>query len=320
MSDAIDSKTLAALVDATVDEAWRHWATVGSGANADTPSTAIVDPEALILITLALRSQERRLDEVMHQWIVAHSRMLSTQRIKNLAGSFPLEVRAHLGGVAMLALHEAHDARWKTLADPAVRSPFGGTLTRHPSTLRLADASALMLRMRLALGVGIKADALSFLLGKDEWVDVNEVAAATRYHRTAVRRALDDLAMGAFIRSTDPAESPGHRKRRYRAVQRDWHVAGLGERQLAWGYFAERFALVAVIAAWLSGPGAGRQFTDIQWGDLAHTWMSAHGQAFRGVDDDGGDDREVFRGTLRERGLHFHDLIKQLTHWMQGRR
>ncbi len=70
--------------EAAVTVAWRQWAALGSMASSGKRARSMVDPEALILLSLALRDHERRLSDVIHQWVVHGVRLLSVQRTKNL--------------------------------------------------------------------------------------------------------------------------------------------------------------------------------------------------------------------------------------------
>jgi len=75
-----------------------------------------------------------------------------------------------------------------------------------------------MLRLRLGMGVGIKADVLSFLLGRvGGHATIQEIAQATHYYGRAVRRAVEELAAAGFVqsRSTAPAS--------FRVDMSKWH-------------------------------------------------------------------------------------------------
>ena len=57
---------------------------------------ALVDPEALVLVSLGLLDHERRLGDLLHDWGARNSDLLSVQRIKNLARDYPESVRVPL--------------------------------------------------------------------------------------------------------------------------------------------------------------------------------------------------------------------------------
>jgi hypothetical protein len=164
-----------------------------------------VDPEALVLATLVLEEHERRLRRLVQMWIRAGSRLLSSGRLANLLRDYPESLAPKVAAFAAEA-EAAGDARWRRLAGRTrmnvVKRP--GVEAATPD---LRQPSTLMLRIRLALGVGIKADALTFLLGRTGVrATVREVASSTGYFARAVRRALDDLVAARFleVQATSP--------------------------------------------------------------------------------------------------------------------
>jgi hypothetical protein len=109
----------ATLADAALEVAWAQWAAMGSTASARRRAWSIVDPEALVLLSLALAGRERRLADLVHDWVAVASDLLSVQRIKNLATAYPAGTRLRLGAVARTALDRGKDFRWKALAEAA---------------------------------------------------------------------------------------------------------------------------------------------------------------------------------------------------------
>ena len=73
--------------------AWRQWAQLGVFANIVGLDGWAIDPEALILFTIAIaRSDPRLFDEVL-DWIAENRRLLTMQRLRNLSRRFPVDVR-----------------------------------------------------------------------------------------------------------------------------------------------------------------------------------------------------------------------------------
>ncbi|HEY0019159.1 MAG TPA: hypothetical protein VGC13_22855 [Longimicrobium sp.] len=162
---------------------------------------AIVDAEALVLLSMSLRGREKRLDELVFAWARRGSALLSVQRMTSLAEAFPLSVREALGEFAA----QAGDRRWRAHAGPAPddrppprETPLG--------PLRLTQGPALLLRLRAGFGVGAKADLLAFLLGlRGAPASVSLMAAATGYSGRAMRTAAEEMAMAGFIERMDSA-------------------------------------------------------------------------------------------------------------------
>src|SRR3954471_6786518 len=70
---------------ASISFCWRQWAQLGIFAQADHRDEWAIDPEALLIFTLTVaRSDPRLFDEVL-DWVVLNGRLLSIQRLRNLA-------------------------------------------------------------------------------------------------------------------------------------------------------------------------------------------------------------------------------------------
>ena len=73
-----------------LDFTWRQWAQVGVSATVEGADGWAVDPEALILFTIGIARRDPRLFDEMLDWMAFNHELLSTQRLRNLAGKFPL--------------------------------------------------------------------------------------------------------------------------------------------------------------------------------------------------------------------------------------
>lgn len=301
------------LLQAAVDLCWRQWHSVASGATAEGPARAIIDLEALVLTSLALAEREPRLAEITNHFMLSLPSVLSVGRMRRLHKEAGHETSARLGFSASLAAYRGGDARWKTLAT--------NTAPGIPHALQMQDAmkprfgrpAALVFRLRMGLGVGIKADTLAFLIGTGEWASVREVADAIAWNRVAARRALEDLVVAGFIASSEPATWHPTRSRQYRADALRWRdVAQLDNPPARWGYFFERFGFVIRIHDWLAGPNASQRWDDLQLGTWAQLWMEKYSSAFRF----GEMIPAAPRGTLEEIGAQFTRDLEALEQWM----
>ncbi len=196
MPSAKYASLIAPVREAAVHAAWTQWGAMAFGAAAKQQARAIVDPEALVLVTLVLEEHEHRLKRLVQMWIGAGSRLLSTGRLANLLRDYPESVAPKVAAFAAEAV-AAGDARWKRLAGKA---KVAARRSVEAVTPDLRQPSTLMLRLRLALGVGIKADALAFLLGcVGVRATVRQIASGTGYYDRAVRRAVDDLVAARIV-------------------------------------------------------------------------------------------------------------------------
>jgi hypothetical protein len=189
-----------------VDICWRQWRTLASVGVGEAPAASIIDPEALVLLSLMVRSDERRLDDQLLWWAESGSSLMSVQRMRTLLADAPQRVREGIGEFAATAV-SAGDARWKVLVRPG-QKPLDARRGKGPRELQLIDPATLMLRLRAGFGVGAKADLLTFLLGAAGRVGeasvlttAEGIAKGLSYSVASVRRAASDMALARLIES-----------------------------------------------------------------------------------------------------------------------
>lgn len=183
-----------------VEVVWAQWSALTSAAApvGGRRARSIVDPEALVLMSLALRRDEPRLFDLVAGWAERAAPLLSVQRMISLAAAYPEDARQALGEFAALAA-AAGDKRWRRHAVELGRSS-GARRHKDLGPIRLLDGPALMLRLRAGFGVGAKADLLGFLLGlHDGGAILRTIALATGYTTRAVRSAVDDMHLAGLI-------------------------------------------------------------------------------------------------------------------------
>jgi hypothetical protein len=251
------------LEDALLERVWSQWMLLGATAAGRRPSrpTTQIDPEALLLASLALREREPRLDDVLLGWLRSNAALVSVQRVRNLAPHYAnlrdVAGQQQLGWLAHLALTEGKDARWRALAASApvlaMQSGLESSRARSkspPPALQPTEPHHLLLRLRLGLGVGIKADVVAFLLGQyDNWHTIRSISDALTYTLAPMRRALEDLANAAFI-----DRRVGHPVR-YRVTPSRWEeLLSLPDSGFDWGGWDERFRFAADWLAWAHTP------------------------------------------------------------------
>ena len=230
------------LEQAVIEAAWIQWAALGSFLESNRSAKSIVDPEALLFISLCLRHRERRLWDVLGSWAKHGSKLFSIQRVKNLQNKFPGLANERLAEFATLAKTEGKDHRWRSLAGtnpgPAVRNY--DLWKAYPSVWQ---TPALTIRMRLGFGVGIVADLLPFLISlKGEWAAARKMAKATDYSVYSVRRTADNMAAGQLIEKT------GEKPVQYRANTEKWSdLLGVGEDPPKWRFWQKIYSLAATL-------------------------------------------------------------------------
>lgn len=198
------------LTDATVDVLWRQWAAVGASASTPAAARALVDPEALVLASLAFGDVERRLRDVLGDWVATNADLLSVQRTRNLMGGYPESMKESIDWIAGVALREAKDSRWRSLVGSHSATSESTSLPRRRKNkvrarrVTFTTPATLWLKLRLGLGVGVKADVLAYLVCQDAEMGATVRALEERlgYTNGATRRALDDLSEAGMVRTT----------------------------------------------------------------------------------------------------------------------
>jgi hypothetical protein len=224
-------------------------------AAAQKPVQLIVDPEALILMSLFMIEDEPRLADILWSWTDVNSAIVSVQRLDNLRPSFPPAVTGRLSGFADLRVDEEKDTRWRPLREKkSAKFEHRDSKTRAAEP-RFIRQATLMLQLRLGLGVGVKADVLTYLLGIDrqgsEWASVSRIADALGYTPAAVRRAADDLAKSRFIQPLETGDQGARSQRMFVVRTPAWSgLLGINANNPGWGYWPERYRFVAEVLSW----------------------------------------------------------------------
>ena len=266
---------------------WEQWRALGAmaGAYGERRARAIVDPEALVLLSLLLRDEERRLDDFLGWWAATGVTLLSVQRVHNLAKQFPAPVQKRLSAFARLAT-EAGDRRWKQHQADAGELELEVREGKGVEHLALYEPPALILRLRAGFGIGAKADLLAFLLGlAGERASAKEAAAALAYTEVAVRTAAQEMALAYFI------EEIPDRPALYAADPAAWTgLLGFGRRAdtqsagdaPAWWHWAGLFAFLCGVLAWVE-EGRGSAWSPYVWSSKARDLGEQHRWALDAV-------------------------------------
>ena len=190
------------LSNALLEAVWVQWRSLGTFVDTNRLSKSVVDPEALMLMSLTLRHLEGRLWDLMDSWARNGSNLFSIQRIKNLIGGFPPHTRDRLEEFAFRAMDTGKDYRWKSLAGSE-----GGPSTRSRDLWKAYPAvwhsSALFLRLRLGFGIGIASDLLAFLISLNgDWSNTASISQAIDYSPYSIRRNAESMTVAGILEST----------------------------------------------------------------------------------------------------------------------
>ncbi|MGH3069676.1 MAG: hypothetical protein ACRDOL_19755 [Streptosporangiaceae bacterium] len=78
---------------AFLEFAWRQWAQMGVSAIVVGFDRWAIDPEAMVLFTIAVARRDPRLFDEIVDWIARNRHLLSMQRLRNLTSRFPVDAR-----------------------------------------------------------------------------------------------------------------------------------------------------------------------------------------------------------------------------------
>jgi len=236
-----------------VEACWAQWGALGSPASSSggPHAKAIIDIEALILLSLHLLERERRLLDLVAWWARVGSRLTSVQRVQAVAERFPPDGGQRALGLFARLATDTGDRRWSRHVDPATAIP--STREKGPDEPSLLEASTLWLRLRAGFGVGAKADTLAYLLGlRGAWASIRLISFATGYSSVTSRGAASEMALARFVRET--SERPAEYSAPVEAWARVLSVPEAAEPP-RWHFWSEVFAFLAGAIAWSASVG-----------------------------------------------------------------
>jgi hypothetical protein len=199
---------------------WDQWGQMGVSASARGRDIRATDPEALLLLSFEVGREEPRLLEEVLDWLAVNERLVSVQRLRNLAGDDDDRalVEAAVGWLGQQRQRPRLGAKsngygverdpqpfFRNLALP-VTDPDPAFLAQgflKPATERSGKSRSpdlylpinFAFRLRLLLGVGVRAEVVRILLTVDApWVNAQALAAMTAYTKRNVQEAAGALA------------------------------------------------------------------------------------------------------------------------------
>ncbi|MGH2573515.1 MAG: hypothetical protein ACRDGU_08570 [Actinomycetota bacterium] len=260
-----------------IDFVWSQWVQMGVSGSTVRRDRWAADPEALLLFTVhAARRDPRLFDEVL-DWLRLNGKLLSVQRLRNLAEADDETPR--LIGAALA---------WARSQNPTLRSrlPIDEAASAgEPKDLFLADGEALLagtpdpiflrfgyrrprakpswksqapnplapinlaFRLRLAFGVGSRSEVLRYLLTTEHpEASTQQIAEATAFAKRNVSDILLGLADAGVVETRQRTN-----ERVYWADRRRWaFLLGVGIRELPdFVDWIRLLTAIRIVLAWL---------------------------------------------------------------------
>jgi hypothetical protein len=223
---------------------WEQWTQIGVSGWSDRRNLWAADPEALLVFSLVVSRHEPRLFDEILDWVTLNLRLVSIQRLRNLARHHDDVVRRLVDAVvAWSNAHAKEVTRRAPMAPSAPPEPrtlfridgrearvseadpiFADYGFQRPATgpsgkSRVPDLSAsinLGFRLREIFGIGSRAEVIRVLLTSREDRLLNEIAEAAGYAPRNVREALDSLVEAGVTIISLRAKSRSYRLDRTR--------------------------------------------------------------------------------------------------------
>ncbi len=79
---------------------WNQWSILGVSGAGETTDLGIVDPEALILLSISFAEHDLRLFDELLSWLVENGGLINTKRLLKLQNQYEFEVKRMLAGMA----------------------------------------------------------------------------------------------------------------------------------------------------------------------------------------------------------------------------
>jgi hypothetical protein len=211
-----------------LDFAWRQWAQVGVSATVAGADRWAVDPEALILFTIGISRRDPRLFDEMLDWMALNNELLSMQRLRNLAGRFPVPAGLVAAVTAWARQGEPVNLPASQQADPGqgtepVFSPDVAAFVSRPDPVFAAHGFLrppavrtgksrepnpdlpvnLAFRLRRLFGPGGRSEAMRVLLTcPGGSLDAARISGEAGFAKRNISDVLTSLAAAGVIRAT----------------------------------------------------------------------------------------------------------------------
>lgn len=191
------------LQGALLNRAWIQWAALGVDATVERDD-AVVDPEALIVLTAELGDADARLRDLSTDWCVTYGRYVNGSRLKQVARE--LGTADDFIGEYVATVAASGGPAW-----PMGTRPRPDYVRRDKARLDSAESRPrIRIRLRAAFGVNARADILAALLAASPGgLNAADLARVTRFTKPSIASALDALLLAGLV----TARSVGNERR-----------------------------------------------------------------------------------------------------------
>ena len=206
---------------------WQQWSALGVSGHGGSRARAMIDPEALVLVSTVFARHDARLFDEMADWLRTNGTWINVQRLTRLQKEHALGDATILGAIAEhLTVDSAH-LKWKVLAKKMRTPPESRPLFPHlpvPNNLdekfehwgwlrppvenrglsrppRPDQAAAFLLKLRALFGRQSRAEVMAWLLAHEAGHPA-QIARETGYFRGSIQNVLNELELSGHIQAT----------------------------------------------------------------------------------------------------------------------
>lgn len=217
------------ILESLLDLLWRQWSAIGVSGYSGSEESKVVDPEALLLLTLSVARYDARLFDEVLGWLVVNGDFLNVQRLQNLVKQFDFQAKAELSAVAELLGQKSSVAlKWKKLSTKysldnesllfylkdgrpmpspnncdecfrrhgLLRPPIKNRALSRPFSKE--GASTLLLRLRALLGVNLRCEILC-LLGSVDGIHPSLIAKLIGQNPRSTQNVLAEMVHSGVV-------------------------------------------------------------------------------------------------------------------------
>ncbi len=217
------------VLDRLLDLLWQQWTALGVPGYSSLEESNVVDPEALLMLTLTIARHDARLFDEVLDWLNVNGEFLNVQRLRNLVKEYDFMASAQLSAVAeMLGCKSSFALKWNKLASeyyleestPLFYMKDGRPMAipddtdeafRNHGLLRPAFINrglaqpfpregipALLLRLRALFGVNIRCEILC-LLGSVEEIHPSLIAKLIGQAPRTIQKLLSGMVRSGAV-------------------------------------------------------------------------------------------------------------------------
>ena len=217
------------VLDQLLDLLWRQWTALGVPGYSSLEESNVVDPEALLMLTLTIARYDARLFDEVLDWLNVNGEFLNVQRLQNLVREYDFAASAQLSAVAQILGRKSSFAlKWNKLASEyyleestplfymkdgrpmAIPDDTDETFLDHgllrPAFITRGLAQlfpregmpALLLRLRALFGVNIRCEILC-LLGSVEEIHPSRIAKLIGQAPRTTQKLLSSMVRSGAV-------------------------------------------------------------------------------------------------------------------------